>query len=64
MGLWYFRQCSHLPLSEWIPPGKSAFEQLFVDDTKRDGFSQFSFAACVLYMVKAGDEINASLQDT
>lgn len=44
--------------------GKSAFEELFVDDTKRDGFSQFCFVVFVLYMVKAGDEINVSLQDS
>ncbi len=44
--------------------GKSAFEQRFVDDTKPDGFSEFSFAAWILCIVKAGDEINVSLQDS
>lgn len=53
-----------MPLSEWIPLGQSAFELLFVNGTKRDGFSQFCFAAWILCIVKAGDEINVSLQDS
>lgn len=62
LGLWYFQQC--LWASGFLWENSSEFEQRFVDDTKRDGFSQFSFAAWILYIVKAGDEINVSLQDS